>query len=232
MKQIILFSLLCFSVAGCAQNSARIKNEQTKQRVGGPCEGCEAIYENTVPFNMLNETDTLPIFLEPGPKLVVSGVVYKSDGKTPAPDVVIYVYQTDQTGKYRVNGNETGWGRRHGSIRGWMKTNAKGEYKFYTVRPASYSQTGPAAHIHITIKEPDKNEYYIDDFHFDDDPFLTREMREPQEARGGNGILKLEERGGVYYGKRNIYLGKNVADYPTASGRSYSGKELTIGMIF
>jgi protocatechuate 3,4-dioxygenase beta subunit len=231
MRQIIISLLFCFSLASCAQNSAPVKKEQTKNQVGGPCEGCEAIYENTTPFQLLNETDTLAIFKEQGPKLVLSGVVYKGDGRTPAPDVILYVYHTDQTGKYRVTGAETGWSRRHGSIRGWMKTNAKGEYKFFTVRPASYAQTGPPAHIHITLKEPDKNEYYIDDFHFDDDPFLTPEMRSRQRNRGGDGILKLEERGGIFYGRRNIYLGKNVSGYPTASTRSHAGKELTIGMI-
>jgi len=230
MLQIILSAFVCFSLSCCAQNSAQVKEKTTGKKVGGPCEGCEAIYENKVPFEALNEVDTLPIFPENGPKLVISGTVYKSDGKTPAPDVVLYVYQTDQTGRYRVTDKESGWGRRHGAIRGWMKTNAKGEYKFFTVRPAAYSKTGPPAHIHITVKEPDKNEYYIDDFQFDDDPHLTPVMRRLQDNRGGDGILKLEEKNGVFYGKRNIILGKNVTDYPTASSRSQTG--LMIGMVF
>jgi protocatechuate 3,4-dioxygenase beta subunit len=100
-----------------------------------------------------------------------------------------------------------------------MKTNAKGEYRFYTVRPAAYSKTGPPAHIHVTVKEPDKNEYYIDDFQFDDDPYLTPAMRKLQHDRGGDGILKLEERAGIFFGRRNITLGKNVDNYPTASFR-------------
>lgn len=145
---------------------------------------------------------------------MISGTVYKSNGKTPAPGVVLYVYQTDQTGQYRKKGNETGWGARHGSIRGWMKTNEKGEYRFYTIRPAAYSKTGPPAHIHITVKEPHKNEYYIDDFEFEDDPFLTTAYRKELRNRGGSGILKLKEKDGVFYGKRDITLGMNVRDYP------------------
>ena len=196
MLQIILFFFLCGSVTACAQSNTQVKSNSKGQKVGGPCEGCEAIYETKVPFEALNEVDTLPIFSEHGPKLVISGTVYKSDGKTPAPGVVLYVYQTDQTGKYRVTGAEEGWGRRHGTIRGWMKTNDKGQYRFYTVRPASYSKTGPPAHIHVTVKEPDKSEYWIDDFHFDDDPFLTPDMRKGQRNRGGDGILKLVEKNG------------------------------------
>jgi protocatechuate 3,4-dioxygenase beta subunit len=90
----------------------------------------------------------------------------------------------------------------------------RGEYRFYTVRPAAYSKTGPPAHIHITVKEPDKNEYYIDDFEFDDDPFLTKLYRIGLSKRGGNGILKPVEKDGVLYGRRDIVLGKNVKDYP------------------
>ena len=193
-------------------------------KVGGPCEGCEAIYESSVPFEQLNEVDTLPLFNEPGPRLVISGRVLQADGKTPAAGVVLYVYQTDQTGRYRVTGNECGWASRHGTIRGWMKTNERGEYRFYTVRPAAYSKTGPPAHIHITVKEPDKNEYWIDDFHFDDDPLLTKISRMNMENRGGNGIIRLRESGGVFYGVRNIQLGKNIPHYPkTGTANLQSG---------
>lgn len=145
---------------------------------------------------------------------MVSGTVYKADGKTPAPDVVLYVYHTDQTGQYRTAGQTEGWAGRHGSIRGWMKTNAKGRYAFYTVRPAPYSKTGPPAHIHVFVKEPGKGEYCIDDFLFDDDPFLTAAERSRLQARGGSGILKPVNKSGTLYGQRNIYLGRNVPDYP------------------
>ena len=112
-----------------------------------------------------------------------------------------------------------------------MKTNDKGQYRFYTVRPASYSKTGPPAHIHVTVKEPDKSEYWIDDFHFDDDPFLTPDMRKGQRNRGGDGILKLVEKNGIFYGERNIYLGRNVSDYPTAADiRAHLGP--VIGLVF
>jgi protocatechuate 3,4-dioxygenase beta subunit len=237
MIQALFSYLVCLSLFSCVQSNSHAQNEKAQksgkgqQLVGGRCEGCEAIYESKVPFDALNEIDTLPIFNESGPKLVVSGTVYKSDGKTPAPGVVLYVYQTDQTGRYRVTDAETGWGRRHGSIRGWMKTNTRGQYKFYTIRPASYSKTGPPAHIHTIVKETDKNEYYIDDFHFDDDPFLTAEDRKRFRNQGGNGVLQLKERGGVFYAERNIYLGKNVQDYSTEK-RTGGQLGFMIGLLF
>ncbi len=212
MKCITIIYLLCyFATPGCAQDpSGKVK----EQHVGGSCEGCEAIFESPVPLDRLPWTDTLPDFVEAGPKMVISGVVYKADGKTPAPDVVLYIYHTDQAGNYVNRNNETGWGRRHGYIRGWMKTNEKGQYRFYTLKPASYPNTTAVKHIHPIIKEPGINEYWIDEFVFDDDPFLTAALRKENQQRGGGGVIKLKKVNGILAGERNIYLGKNIPGYP------------------
>jgi protocatechuate 3,4-dioxygenase, beta subunit len=185
-----------------------------QQKVGGQCEGCEAIHESPVPFAQLSWQDSLPDFSEAGPKLIVSGTVFKKDGRTPAPNVVVYAYHTNQQGIYPQKGAEEGWGRRHGYLRGWVKTNAKGEYRFYTLRPASYPNSANPAHIHFTIKEPALNEYWIDEVQFDDDPLLTPELRRPQENRGGNGIVSSVLKDGVAWVKRDIVLGKNIPGYP------------------
>ncbi|MGI8581733.1 MAG: hypothetical protein ACR2KX_06050 [Chitinophagaceae bacterium] len=213
MKQILLILLTLISLTGCTQSTNQ-KNKATQKQVGGGCEGCEAIYENPVPFEKLNQVDTLPDFNEQGPKIKISGIVYQSNGKTPAKDIVLYFYHTDQTGHYPRKGNETGWGKRHGYLRGWVKTNNKGEYEFYTLKPAAYPQRGDPAHIHITVKEPDKNEYYIDDYLFNDDPLLTQIQRSKLKNGGGNGIVKLKLLNGILEAKRNITLGLNISDYP------------------
>lgn len=211
MKQLLMIPLVLVLTINqaCTQS-----NGNSKQRVGGGCEGCEAIYESPIALNKLSWIDTLPDFNEPGPKMVISGIVYKPDGKTPAKDVVLYVYHTDQKGIYPTKGNEKGWGKRHGYIRGWVKTNEKGEYKFYTLRPASYPDRQAPQHIHPTIKEPGINEYWIDEYLFDDDPLLTANERSHQQQRGGGGIIKLQQKNGMLVGERNIVLGKNVPDYP------------------
>jgi protocatechuate 3,4-dioxygenase beta subunit len=223
MKSILFTALLLtvMQFEGCGQNTDKNKasvnkNKEKPIHVGGRCEGCEAIYESPISLEKLNQTDTLPDFGEPGPKIRISGTVYKSDGKTPAKDVVIYVYHTDQTGHYAERGNEKGWGKRHGYIRGWVKTDNNGFYQFYTLRPVSYPNSNIPRHIHVTVKEPDKNEYYIDEYLFDDDPFLTRSERNKQEKRGGNGIVKLiPQPNGMAYATRDILLGKNIPDYPS-----------------
>ncbi|WP_111668973.1 dioxygenase family protein [Algoriphagus litoralis] len=184
---------------------------QSQKSVGGSCEGCEAIYE--FGEENLTNVDTLPDFESTEPKLKLTGTVFQRDGKTPAKDVILYVYHTDRTGFYPKKGNETGWARRHGYLRGWIKTDQSGRYTFYTFRPVAYPDRTEPEHIHLTVKEPDKNEYYLDDFVFEDDPILTQEKRSFLSNRGGSGIGNPEPENGMLIFRRDIILGLNIPDY-------------------
>ena len=136
------------------------------------------------------------------------------DGKTPAPNVIFYVYHTDANGIYSPAPGATGGARIHGHLRGWMKTNQSGEYKFTSIRPAHYPNRRGPAHIHVIVKEPDKNEYWIDEYLFDDDQALIREPPPRIENRGGSGIIHLTRNSaGTWVGRRDIILGLNVPDY-------------------
>jgi protocatechuate 3,4-dioxygenase beta subunit len=206
MKTIFIAVYISFAVCmtGCAQSSGRL--------VGGDCEGCEAIFEYGT--KVLSRIDTLPDFSEEGPKLEITGTIYQHDGRTPAKNVILYIYHTDQKGLYATRGNESGWGKRHGYIRGWIKTGADGKYTFYTLKPAPYPGGGNPAHIHPVIKEEGIQEYWIDEYLFDDDPILTKEERLNQKQRGGSGIIKLtKNKHGMLVGKRDIVLGKNIPGY-------------------
>ncbi len=186
--------------------------QQTKKLVGGGCEGCEGIFE-AMPAQLSWET-TIHKAGEPGELLEISGTIYKADGKTPAPNVILYVYHTNAKGIYEPSPGATGWMKRHGHLRGWMKTNERGQYKFHTIRPAAYPNRRDPQHIHPTIKEPDKNEYYIDEYRFEDDPLLTKEQHAREEKRGGSGIIKLSRNSkGIWVGQRDIVLGKNIPNY-------------------
>lgn len=203
-KVVLIFFLAGTIPMACAQKNDRI--------VGDGCEGCEAVHEYG--NKELTWTDTLPDFHEPGPRMEVSGTIFKKDGKTPAKDVILYIYHTDQRGEYSQKGNETGWGKRHGYIRGWIKTNADGKYKFYTLRPAAYPGRQNPEHIHPVIKEPGVKEYWIDEYLFDDDPILTSKERNSQPGRGGKGIIKTQKRNnGMQVAHRDIILGVNVPGY-------------------
>ncbi|MBK6265106.1 intradiol ring-cleavage dioxygenase [Marivirga sp. S37H4] len=186
-------------------------NAQSSKIVGGPCEGCEAIDEYG--DKKLTATDTLPEFKNNEPKLKITGTVFEKDGETAAENVVLYIYHTNREGIYEKKGNEKGWAKRHGFIRGWVKTEKDGKYTFYTFRPAAYPGGSEPEHIHIIVKEPGKNEYYLDDYLFDDDPILSRENREKSRGRGGSGIMKPKEENGILTIERNIILGKNIPNY-------------------
>lgn len=213
-KNILISAVILVAANGsCAQKSDVAK--KTDKVVGGGCEGCEAVYEYG--SKILTSVDTLPDFHEPGPKMEVSGTIYKKDGKTPAKDVILYIYHTDQTGEYTTKGNEKGWGKRHGYIRGWIKTNADGKYKFYTLRPGAYPGRQNPEHIHPTIKEPGYKEYWIDEYLFEDDPIfasLAKTEKSHLQKRGGNGVLKVtKDNKGMQIVKRDIILGLNVPGY-------------------
>ena len=215
MKFLFLLLLATlFTQVGCTQNSTSNKPASSDLKVGGGCEGCEAIYESPNSFEMLNSVDTLPDFNEKGPRILISGVIYMADGKTPARDIVLYVYHTDQQGNYSTRGDQKGWGQRHGYIRGWIKTGSDGSYKLYTLVPASYPNSNNPKHIHPIIKEPGKSEYWIDEFVFDNDPLLPAAERSRSKPVGGSGLLKPVIKDGILEAKRDIILGLNVKQYP------------------
>ncbi|HEY0656617.1 MAG TPA: intradiol ring-cleavage dioxygenase [Chryseosolibacter sp.] len=183
-----------------------------EKRVGGDCEGCEGLFEYG--NRKLNAVDTLPDFNDNGPRMLVTGTIFNKDGKTPAKDVILYIYHTDQTGEYPTKGNEEGWARRHGYIRGWIKTGADGKYSFYTLRPGAYPGRQNPEHIHPTIKEPGYSAYWIDEYLFEDDPILTTQEKKSQPGRGGRGIVKVtKNKDGLQVAKRDIILGLNVPGY-------------------
>lgn len=204
-----LSSLVAFNTT-CQAQSERARD--AREPVGGGCDGCDLMYES-MPEKLSWET-AIASASEPGERMQMSGIIYKRDGKTPASGVILYVYHTDTQGYYSPAPETPERARRHGHLRGWIRTNERGEYRFDTIRPAPYPNAKAPAHIHPVIKEADKNEYYIDEYVFDDDPLLTDEQRSRHENRGGSGIIRLAKTGGVWTGRRNIILGLNVPNYP------------------
>ncbi|MCZ6594640.1 MAG: intradiol ring-cleavage dioxygenase [Bacteroidetes bacterium] len=203
---VILFLSVLLSSCGNSQNPVSMR------LVGGPCEGCEAIFEYG--NKNLMAIDTLPDFHEEGPKIKVTGTIYHNDGTTPAEDVILYIYHTDQLGIYATKGGETGWAKRHGYIRGWVKTNKDGKYSFYTLKPGVYPSRISPAHIHPTILEPGGKYYWLGSYHFDGDTLLTKNEIAPESPRGGSsGLLFLKMEGDIWVGSRDFILGKNIPDY-------------------
>jgi protocatechuate 3,4-dioxygenase beta subunit len=161
----------------------------------------------------LTHEDTLAGFEEDSPRLVIRGRVYEADGTTPAEGVIIYIHQTNSAGVYPHRGDETGWARRHGYLRGWIRTGADGRYAFYTVRPGPYPDGTLPAHIHGVVLEPDGRYYWIDDWNFTGDPLLRPEDLDESTAYGGAGLVTLIEEEGRLVAERDIILGYRVPAY-------------------
>ena len=140
-------------------------------------------------------------------KLIINGTIYKKDGKTPFPDVILYAYHTDTKGEYSKKGNEKGVQKWHGSHHGWCKTDKNGSYRINTIRPASYPGNTTPAHIHAAVKLPNNpNPFYITDFMFQDDPLLPKTEQNPFSYQGGSGIVAVKKVNRVWVGKRDLVL--------------------------
>jgi catechol 1,2-dioxygenase len=90
-----------------------------------------------------------------GQRLLVSGTVYAADCTTPLAGATLQVWQTDAEGVY---------GPGHGTanitccyLQGTLRTDARGRYRFTTVKPGRYQgQTDPPpAHIHFDVRHAD-----------------------------------------------------------------------------
>ena len=223
-----LLTQLCV-LPGCKGQSKPTTKPAT---VGGAFENREFTYYG-IP-KIVSSTDTSAGWHQQGQKILLTGTVYYADGRTPAPDVLLYYYHTNTAGRYLHRPEEkrsmppNDQGQTHGYIRGWVKTDRQGRYAIYTVRPGTYPTRDEPGHVHVTVKEPNElNEYYLDDFVFDDDELLTSAKRKRLENRGGSGVLRMVQQGGLLVGERNIILGLNIPGYPKKQMASFtSGKSV------
>ena len=138
-----------------------------------------------------------------GEPMIISGTVFKADGKTVAPNTLIYFYHTDKYGIYGRAGEP-----QHGRFRGWMLTDGKGRYEFSSVRPASYPNSTQSQHVHMTVTTLERREDWIDSILFEGDKFLTARERESAGKRGGfNPIVTLVKgNDGISRATRDIQL--------------------------
>jgi len=180
--------------------------------VGGSCEGCELMYIG-MPEEILTEHISIG-WTEGNLKLILTGKILQLDGKTPAKNILIYYWHTDDKGFYSSDKQTPEKARVHGKLRGWVKSDVNGNYTIKTSRPAAYPSTDIPQHIHLSIKEPNINEYYTD-LYFDDDPsYLKHKKKYGKLDRAGTEILRplLDNR--IQVAEHNFVLGLNIPNYP------------------
>lgn len=182
-------ALAAAALAACS-NASPAGNDNGAQRTSlYQCEGCEGARERDPAT--LNWQGRIGPGIDRGEPLRIEGRVLGSDGRTPAAGVVIYAYQTNAEGLYANGADTSTEARRHGRLRGWVVTAADGRYAFDTIKPAPYPDDVIPAHIHLTVLEPGRPPYWIDDIVFAGEHGVTDAYARSMENRGGSGIVTL-----------------------------------------
>ncbi len=206
---VVLIGAAAVLIDSCGTGTAergvgRNAPERVLRAVPG-CEGCEAAWEREPAT--LGPRISLAREGEPGEPLILRGTVYRADGRTPAPGIVLYVHQTNAAGAYAGGSSESEWSRMHGRLRGWLKTGSDGRYEVRTIKPGQYPDRREPAHIHITVLDQGRDPYWIDDVVFAGKAGVDAAYRAERQNRGGPGIVTLARAAdGTWIAKRDIIL--------------------------
>ena len=208
MAAILNMVMAAFILVACGQVTPNDTSENRSQK--DPCDNPDADIDCSfagMPASM-SHVMSIANENEAGERLVISGTLFKSDGKTPFPNVILYAYHTDAEGYYSKSGKEKGAQKWHGRLHGWCKTDRNGQYEIRTIRPAPYPNNKIPAHIHPAVKVPGTSTpYHLTDFVFKDDPLIDARYAESvRGGAGGTGIVDLKKVNGVWTGRRDIVL--------------------------
>lgn len=153
---------------------------------------------------LLSNTDTIPDFRSKTNKLKLTGIIYESDGVTPAKDVILFIEQPDENGDFdlRRSGDE-----RYVFHRSWVKTDEDGRYTFYTFVPGNDRRYNQMQQIFPIVKEASKSEVQLQPLLFDNDPLLTKRCRKRLEKKGDvKRILVTKKENGMLTAHKDIVL--------------------------
>ncbi|MHA7843022.1 MAG: hypothetical protein ACX93I_06855 [Winogradskyella sp.] len=154
--------------------------------------------------DQLTNTDTIPDFRSKINKLKLTGIIYQSDGITPAKDVILFIEQPDEDGNFDLR---RAGDQRYVFHRSWVKTDADGRYTFYTFIPGNDRRYNQMQQIFPIIKETSKEEVQLESLLFEDDPMLTKRCRKQLAKKGNTSrILSTKKEDGILVAKKDIVL--------------------------
>ncbi len=206
----LVLLLACVTAMACRAHAA-----PRVVQVGGPCQGCEAVFEDR-PAKLRSTARIAPAD-QPGEPLTIEGTVADASG-APVAGIIVYAYQTDADGAYpRIDDPQTA-AERHGRLRGFARTDARGRYRFHTIRPGAYPGTEIPQHVHMHVVER-RCHYTIDDLEFTDDPRLTEAVREARPGSGGRGVVTPARADDTWQVRRDIVLGVGIEDHARCERR-------------
>jgi protocatechuate 3,4-dioxygenase beta subunit len=94
-----------------------------------------------------------------GVPMEVMGHVYDGlDDAKPIANAEVEIWHADSSGSYHPNGNgpASGYKPEEVALRGFVKTDAEGRYRFTSIYPGEY--TGRTRHFHFKVRAPGKPE--------------------------------------------------------------------------
>lgn len=206
LKQAAMAAVSLPVLIGCETRSFAVdpaSNILDKIRKNAQPRGAEGMGAIDFPLNVGAKT-VLSTEKDKGEPIMIWGKVFQKDGKTIAPNTLIYLYHTDFEGYYGRKPDE----HKHGRYRGWMLTDAEGRYSFMTIKPAPYPENRFAAHIHMTVTTGSSREDWIDSILFEGDRLISSGERANAGKKGGfNPILSFTKgEGGLLQARRDIQL--------------------------
>jgi protocatechuate 3,4-dioxygenase, beta subunit len=141
---------------------------------------------------------------EPGAPLQVTGTVYAADGRTPLPDMRLFLYHTDREGMYARPRNDA----RQATHRFTIVTDDAGRYTLRTIVPGHYPDRAGPAHIHLHLAGPGVDDHWLESFLFAGDPKLRDRDRETARGQGrfAHILVARREAGGTWHGARDLRL--------------------------
>jgi protocatechuate 3,4-dioxygenase beta subunit len=121
---------------------------------------------------------------ERGDRMVVRGVV--TDGKAPIAGASVYIFHTDNDGRYDPAKAMPGEGWETPRLHGYMRTDSVGRYVYGNVRPKPYPGGNTPARIRFVVSaEGFKGRAF--EVWFEGDPMITAEQQAAQ-AKHPNAI--------------------------------------------
>jgi protocatechuate 3,4-dioxygenase beta subunit len=148
---------------------------------------------------------------EPGSRLKITGRISNLNGES-LKNAKITVFSTDSHGYYTPYDSITKrMNEPDARIMGFLRTDPRGHFEIFTIRPASYpvpynGRTVPA-HIHLVIEAPGYRKLQLQVV-FEDDPAMDDYWRK-WAADEGYPILKPEKSGGDFQSSTLVIVLKN-----------------------
>jgi protocatechuate 3,4-dioxygenase beta subunit len=222
MRRLFYFLLVPVALLAGTISCNQIEGKSAQNKLlsvqSGEPPSCDCCVFDEVKDQQLSHITQIAPDTVAGERIKITGVVYRADGKTPAGNVKMYFYHTNNQGKYAKLGTEdkTSHAWWHGYCRGWLQTNGQGEYEINTIKPKAYPNGNEPAHIHPSVLNADKTCTHLVDIVFKGDVFLTetywnnvrnlwKRMGKTGDPEYG-GVVLSKNQNGVLEGKRNIVL--------------------------